>query len=184
MRASAIELEFSLDGIQSVVEQIRRLPKPVDTLVNNAGALIERARVLEMRADLWDRTLTLNLTSAFLISQAVLAPTLAQKRGTIIIGASANAAAKGDLSTLTKTLAREFAPHGIRVNAVSPGSIDTDYHRAFSSPAVMNSVAAATPMGRVGTCEEIADVIAFLCSDAARFILGQVVEVNGGYLMV
>jgi NAD(P)-dependent dehydrogenase (short-subunit alcohol dehydrogenase family) len=74
----------SLDGIQSVVEQLRRLPKPVDLLVNNAGSLIERARVLEIREDLWNRTLTLNLTSAFLISQAVLPPMLAQKRGTII----------------------------------------------------------------------------------------------------
>jgi 3-oxoacyl-[acyl-carrier protein] reductase len=185
----------SLDGIQSVVEQLRRLPKPVDILVNNAGSLIERARILEIREDLWNRTLTLNLTSAFLISQAVLPPMLAQKRGTIInvsslaaltgggIGASAYAAAKGGLSTLTKALAREFAPHGIRVNAVSPGTIDTNYHRVFSSPEVINSVAAATPMGRVGTCEEVAEVIVFLCSDAARFIQGQVVEVNGGYLM-
>jgi len=183
------------DGIQSVVEQIRRLPKPVDILVNNAGSLIERARVLELREDLWARTLTLNLTSAFLISQAVLSPMLAQKRGTIVnvsslaastgggIGASAYAAAKGGLSTLTKALAREFAPHGIRVNAVSPGTIDTNYHRVFSSPEIMNSVAAATPMGRVGTSEEVAEVIVFLCSDAARFIQGQVVEVNGGYLM-
>ena len=84
---------------------------------------------------------------------------------------------------MTKALAREFAPHGIRVNAVSPGTIDTNYHRAFSSPEVINSVAAATPMGRVGTCEAVAEVIVFLCSDAARFIQGQVVEVNGGYLM-
>lgn len=182
-------------GIESVVGEIRRLPTPVDILVNNAGSLIQRARVLELTEELWDRTLTLNLKSAFRISQAVLPAMLERKRGVIVnvgslagamgggIGAAAYATAKGGLATLTRALAREFAPHGIRVNAVSPGTIDTNYHRTFSTQQILDSVAAATPMGRVGTSEETAEVILFLCSNAARFVQGEVIEVNGGFFM-
>ncbi len=85
---------------------------------------------------------------------------------------------------MTKGLASEFAPHGIRINAVSPGTIDTDYHRQFSTSQALKAVAAATPMRRLGTSEEVADAVAFLCSEDARFIQGQVIEVNGGFLMV
>jgi 3-oxoacyl-[acyl-carrier protein] reductase len=81
-------------------------------------------------------------------------------------------------------LSKEFAPQGIRVNAVSPGTIDTGYHRAFSTSQMLDAVRAATPVGRIGTPEEVADTILFLCSGAARFIHGQVLEVNGGFLMV
>ena len=72
----------------------------------------------------------------------------------------------------------------IRVNAVSPGTIDTDYHRTFSTEQMLNGVRAATPMGRLGTSGEVADVIVFLCSEDARFVQGQAIEVNGGFLMV
>jgi 3-oxoacyl-[acyl-carrier protein] reductase len=85
---------------------------------------------------------------------------------------------------MTKGLAKEFAPHGIRVNTVSPGTIDTNYHRNFSNQQMLAGVAAATPMGRIGESAEVADVIVFLCSPAARFIQGQALEVNGGFLMV
>ena len=100
------------------------------------------------------------------------------------VGALAYAAAKAAMSAMTKNMAREFAPAGIRVNTVSPGTIDTDYHRQFSTEQMLNNVRAATPMGRLGTSEEVADAIVFLCSDAARFIQGQALEVNGGFLMV
>jgi len=99
------------------------------------------------------------------------------------LGALAYSAAKAALSTATKGLAKEFAPQGIRVNAVSPGTIDTDYHQTFSTAAMLDAVRATTPMGRLGTSEEVADVIVFLAGDAARFIQGQVIEVNGGFLM-
>ena len=85
---------------------------------------------------------------------------------------------------MTKGLAREFAPLGIRINAISPGTIDTDYHRNFSTPQALEGAVKATPMGRLGTSADIADVIVFLCSDDARFIQGQAIEVNGGFLMV
>ena len=85
---------------------------------------------------------------------------------------------------LFRSLAKEFAPQGVRVNAVSPGTIDTNYHRTFSTEQMLAGVRAATPMGRLGTSEEVADVVVFLCTEGARFIQGQVIEVNGGFLMV
>jgi 3-oxoacyl-[acyl-carrier protein] reductase len=100
------------------------------------------------------------------------------------IGALAYAASKGALSTVTKGLAKEFACKGIRINAVSPSTVETNYHVTFSSPQILEGVAKATPAGRVGQPNEIADVITFLCSERATFIHGQVIEINGGFLMV
>lgn len=169
--------------------------EPIDILVNNAGSLIARTRVPDFTPELWEKVMTLNLTSAFFISQAVLKGMVQRKRGLIVnvssvaarfgggLGALAYATAKGAISTMTKGLAREFAPLNIRVNAVSPGTVDTDYHRAFSTPEALDGVRASTPVGRLGTPEEIADAIVFLCSDQASFIHGQVIEINGGFLM-
>jgi 3-oxoacyl-[acyl-carrier protein] reductase len=169
---------------------------PVDVLVNNAGSLVKRTKVLEFTPDLMDQVLLLNFTSAFFIAQAALPGMVERKRGIIVnissvaarngggIGALAYAASKAALSAMTKNMAKEFAPFGIRVNTVSPGTIDTDYHRTFSTEQMLNGVKAATPAGRLGTSEEVADAILYLCSDGARFIQGQALEVNGGFLMV
>ncbi len=169
--------------------------KPIDILVNNAGSLIARTRVLDFTPELWEKVMMLNLTSAFFISQAVLKGMAQRKRGFIVnvssvaarfgggLGALAYATAKGGISTMTKGLAREFAPLNIRVNAVSPGTVETNYHRSFSTPEGLDGVRASTPVGRLGTPEEIADAIVFLCSDQASFIHGQVIEINGGFLM-
>ncbi|MEP6716935.1 MAG: SDR family oxidoreductase, partial [Terriglobia bacterium] len=99
-------------------------------------------------------------------------------------GAVAYATAKGALITFTKGLARELAPLGIRVNGVSPGVIDTPFHEMFSTPEMMKNFVAGIPMGRVGTSLECAKAIAFLASDAASFITGETLEVNGGQLML
>jgi 3-oxoacyl-[acyl-carrier protein] reductase len=169
--------------------------KPIDILVNNAGSLIARTRVLDFTPELWEQVMMLNLTSPFFVSQAVLKGMAQRKRGFIVnvssvaarfgggLGALAYATAKGAISTMTKGLAREFAPLNIRVNAVSPGTVDTNYHRSFSTPEGLDSVRASTPVGRLGSPEEIADAIVFLCSDQASFIHGQVIEINGGFLM-
>jgi len=98
-------------------------------------------------------------------------------------GAGAYAASKAALACYTKSLARELAPHGIRVNAVSPGVIDTPFHEVFSTPEMMRTFVAGIPMGRVGTAAECATVIAFLASAAASYIAGETIEVNGGQLM-
>ncbi|MFZ0303968.1 MAG: SDR family oxidoreductase [Terracidiphilus sp.] len=169
--------------------------KVIEILVNNAGSLIARTKVLDFTPELWERVMMLNLTSAFFVSQAVLKGMVERKRGVIVnvssvaarlgggVGALAYAAAKGAISTMTKGLTKEFAPLGIRVNAVSPGTIDTNYHKSFSTPEGLDGVRAATPVGRLGTPEEIADTIVFLSSDRASFIHGQVIEVNGGFLV-
>lgn len=195
-RASLIQGDLSRpEGIRSVIANIAALEAPIDILVNNAGSLLERTKILDITDGYWDRVMALNLTSAFRLAQAVLPGMVAQRRGWIVnvsslaaltgggIGASAYATAKGGLSTLTKALAREFGPHGILVNAVSPGTIDTNYHRSFSSPEALESVAKATPLGRIGTSCETASVALFLCSQEARFIQGQIIEVNGGFSM-
>jgi NAD(P)-dependent dehydrogenase (short-subunit alcohol dehydrogenase family) len=183
-----------MEGVRALVQDVTG--RPIDILVNNAGSLVRRTRVLDFTEELWEEVMTLNLDSAFFLAQAVLRDMAERKRGFIVnvssvaarngggLGALAYATAKGALSTMTKGLAKEFAPMGIRVNAVSPGTIDTNYHRTFSTDQMLNGVKAATPMGRLGTSEEIADVILFLCGPAARFMQGQVVEVNGGFLMV
>jgi 3-oxoacyl-[acyl-carrier protein] reductase len=167
----------------------------IDILVNNAGSLIARTRVLDFTPELWEKVMMLNLTSAFFISQAVLKGMAERRRGFIVnvssvaarfgggLGALAYATAKGAISTMTKGLTKEFAPFNIRVNAVSPGTVETNYHLAFSTPEGLDGVRAATPVGRLGTPEEIADAIVFLCGDQAGFIHGQVIEINGGFLM-
>lgn len=195
--ATLIRADFTKhEEIRKLSVFLRERELPIDILVNNAGSLIQRTPFLQMTEDLWNQVLTLNLSSAFLVSQAVLPRMLERRRGFIVnissvaarfgggIGAIAYSSAKGALSTMTKGLAREFAPHGIRINAVSPGTIDTDYHAQFSTPAALEATAKATPMGRIGTPAEVADVVVFLCSEEARFIQGQVIEVNGGFLMV
>ena len=169
--------------------------KAIDILVNNAGSLIARTKVLDFTPELWERVMMLNLTSAFFVSQAVLKGMAERKHGIIVnvssvaarfgggVGALAYAAAKSAISTMTKGLAKEFAPLNIRVNAVSPGTLDTNYHKSFSTPEGLDGVRAATPAGRLGTPQEIADAIMFLCSDQASFIHGQVIEINWGFLM-
>ena len=91
--------------------------------------------------------------------------------------------AKGGLITFTKGLAKELAPYGVRVNAVSPGVIDTPYHEQFSSPEMMKSYVNGIPLGRVGRPEEVATVIAFLASEAASYLAGETIEINGGMFM-
>ncbi|MEO7144617.1 MAG: SDR family oxidoreductase, partial [Bryobacteraceae bacterium] len=80
--------------------------------------------------------------------------------------------------------AKELAPKGIRVNGVSPGTVDNHFHEVFTTRETLNNMVAQTPAGRLGTNEEIADVIVFLCSEAARYVYGQTIEINGGMLMV
>ncbi len=182
--------------ITRLVEEATAKLGPIDILVNNAGSLIERVTFEKMTEALWDEVMDLNLKSAMLATQAVTPSMLQRRQGTIINivsiagrhgggpGAGAYATAKGGLITLTKGLAKELAPHGIRVNAVSPGVIDTPFHEVFSTPEMIANFVKTIPMGRVGRSEEVANVIAFLASDAASYITGETIEVNGGQLML
>lgn len=182
--------------IRSLVDAATKQFGPIDILVNNAGSLVERQKILEVTEDGWNNIIALNLTSAVLCSQAVAASMIERKSGAIINivsiagrngggpGAGAYATAKGGMITFTKSLAKELAPHGIRVNAVSPGVIATPFHEVFSTPEMIKNFVAGIPMGRTGTSEECATVIAFLASGAAAYVAGETIEVNGGQLML
>jgi 3-oxoacyl-[acyl-carrier protein] reductase len=182
--------------IQSMVRDATELLGPVDILVNNAGSLLRRMTVAELDEATWNEIFNLNLTSAALCAQAVAPSMIERKRGAIINvvsiagrsgggpGAGPYSAAKGGLITYTKSLAKELAPHGVRVNAISPGVIDTPFHEVFSTPEMMRNFVAAIPLGRVGTAVECANVIAFLASEGASFVVGETIEVNGGQLML
>jgi 3-oxoacyl-[acyl-carrier protein] reductase len=181
--------------VQSLVEQTVNELGPIDILVNNAGSLVERLKILELTEERWDEVIDLNLKSAFLCSKAVAASMMERKTGAIVnvssiagrnggaLGSIHYSAAKGALITFTKGLAKELAPFGVRVNAVSPGVIDTPYHEQFSSPEMMKTYAGMIPLGRVGTPPEVAKVICFLASDAASYLAGETIEINGGMFM-
>lgn len=168
----------------------------VDILVNNAGWLVERKSLAQVTEERWDEIMDLNLKSALLCSQAVVPGMIQRGRGSIVNivsiagrngggpGAGAYATAKGGLIALTKAMAKELAPQAVRVNAVSPGVIDTPFHEIFSTPEMMANFVKTIPLGRVGTSQEVANVIAFVASDAASYLTGETIEVNGGQLML
>jgi 3-oxoacyl-[acyl-carrier protein] reductase len=196
-RALAISTDVrEPDQIRAMVTLATEALGPVDILVNNAGSLIGRQSVVEMTEERWNEVITLNLTSAVVCSQAVVPAMISRRSGAIINvvsiagrtgggpGAGAYAAAKAGLIAFTKSTARELAPHGIRVNAISPGVIDTPFHEAFSTPEMLRSFVAQIPLGRLGRADECAKVIAFLASEAASFVIGETIEVNGGQLML
>ena len=184
------------DEVRSLTQRAADQLGLIDILVNNAGSLVERLQILELTEARWDEIMNLNLKSAMLCSQAVAASMIERKGGAIInvvsiagrngggLGAGAYAAAKGGLITLTKSLAKELAPHGVRVNSVSPGVIDTPFHQRFSTPETLRKFVAGIPLSRVGAPMECAMVIAFLASGAASYVVGETIEVNGGQLML
>lgn len=181
--------------IAKMVQAVRERWGRVDILVNNAGDLLARRQLADMTEEYWDQVMALNLKSVFLAVKAVWEEMAARKSGCIVnvssiagrngggAGAAAYAAAKGGLLTYTKSLAKELAPYGVRVNGVAPGIISTPYHERYSPPDVFKKFVASIPLGRPGTSEETAQVIVFLASPAASFMTGETVEVNGGQWM-
>src|SRR3712207_4111372 len=196
-RATVIQADVTRSpDVRALVARVAEELGPVDILVNNAGSLVERLKILELTEERWDEVIDLNLKSAFLCSQAVAASMMERKSGAIVnvssiagrnggaLGSIHYSTAKGGLITLTKGFAKELAPYGVRVNAVSPGVIDTPYHERFSTPEAMKAYVAGIPAGRVGTPEEVASVITFLASGAASYLCGETIEINGGMLML
>jgi 3-oxoacyl-[acyl-carrier protein] reductase len=195
-RAIAVQADVrDVGAIQALVERVTSELGPIDILVNNAGSLVKRLPIRELTEAGWDEVLTLNLKSAAFCAQAVASSMIARKRGVIVNvgsvaghngggpGAGPYAAAKAGLAAFTKSLAKELGPHGIRANAVSPGVIDTHFHEVFSTPEMMQNFVKMIPLGRTGTPMECATVIAFLASDAASYIVGETIEINGGLYM-
>jgi 3-oxoacyl-[acyl-carrier protein] reductase len=185
-----------LAEVKRVIGEVEAALGPLDVLVNNAGDLIERKPLAEMSEELFRQVIDTNLTSTFFCCQAV-APGMAQRgRGAIVNlsslaawngggpGALAYCAAKGAIVSLTKAIAKELAPRGVRANCVSPGLIDaTAFHARFTPRATFDATAKTVPLGRAGTPDEVASVIAFLCSDESAYLTGETIEVNGGMYM-
>jgi 3-oxoacyl-[acyl-carrier protein] reductase len=192
-QAAAIPLDVaSEDSIKAGAKAVLERYGKVEILVNNAGITRDGLAMAMKRAD-WDDVLGTNLTGAFLLTQAVLRPMLKNRWGRIInissvVGRTGQAgqvnyaASKAGLIGLTRSLAREVASRGITVNAVAPGYIDTAM-TAVLDEKVRSAMMAEIPLGRAGTDVEIAQSVAFLASDAAGYITGHVLDVNGGMFM-
>ncbi len=179
------------DASKSLVDRAATHFGGLDILINNAGSVIERAKIEDCSLELWQQSLSVNLTSAFLVTQRAISHLRKTGRGSIVNilslsvqtgganGAGPYAAAKGGLQVFTRTLAKELAP-AVRTNAVMPGVIETKHHEQFTRAERMEQYRRETPLGRNGTADEVAAVVAFLVSNAARFVNGALLDINGG----
>jgi 3-oxoacyl-[acyl-carrier protein] reductase len=164
----------------------------IDILVNNAG-ITRDDLVMRMSTDAWRQVIDIDLSGAFYMTKAAMRPMIRARAGRIVnvssaAGRAGNAgqanysAAKAGLIGLTKAVAREVASRGITCNAVAPGFVLTELTSALPEP-IQEGIRSATPLGRFGTVEEIADAVVFLASDEAAYITGQVLGVDGGLVM-
>ena len=191
--ASAVKIDVSNPAeVKQVFDSILKDKKPIDIMINNAGITRDGLMVRMKEAD-WDRVLNINLKGTFLCSQQAAKQMMKQKSGVIvniasIVGVMGNfgqanySASKAGVIGLTKTLAREVASRGIRVNAVAPGFIDTEMTRVLDE-SVRQSLIEQIPLAKLGLPEDVARCVAFLVSDRSSYITGQVINVNGGMLM-
>ncbi len=179
--------------VNATVEAVTRGLGVPDILVNNAG-VYPRSAFLELAEREWDLVLGVNLKGSFLCAQAVARALVAAGRRGVIVNIASQAirgaplgvhytASKGGVVAMTRAMALALAPFGIRVNAVAPGTTDTAQPRYEHSEAAMAEISRAVPLGHMAAPEDIADVIVFLASDAARHITGETVHANGGSYM-
>jgi 3-oxoacyl-[acyl-carrier protein] reductase len=199
-RLGAEALAFKTDvtvaaEVRQAVDTIVSRWNRIDVLVNNAGGFSVMRKTEDIPDEEWDAILRFNVTSAFLCTKAVLPLMKRQKSGRIVNLASIvgrggavtvtahYAAAKAAIIGFTRQLAREVGPDGITVNAVAPGTVATDRFLALRGPEERKQMAASVPLRRVAEPDEIADAVLFLASDAASYINGVALDVNGGLVM-
>jgi len=188
LRFDVADPQACSDAVDEVVRERGRL----DVLVNNAGLSMD-ALVLRVKNEDWERQLDANLKGAFALIRAAARPMIKQRKGAVVnltsvVGETGNAgqaaysASKAGLIGLTKSVARELASRNIRVNAVSPGLIETDMTSKISGDARAKMLE-SIPLARLGAADEVANAVVFLSSDAASYITGAVLRVNGGMYM-
>jgi 3-oxoacyl-[acyl-carrier protein] reductase len=176
---------------QVVARAVELLGGRLDILVNNAGHLIKRVPLAEMEEDFFEAVMDINLKSAFRVTKAAL-PCMPSGANIVNMsslaafnggsgGAAVYAASKGALISLTRGMAKEFAPRGIRVNAVAPGFIaNTAFHNTFSTPEAQANMVNDTLLKRGGTSDDVAGAVLYLASELSAFITGEVIQINGG----
>jgi NAD(P)-dependent dehydrogenase (short-subunit alcohol dehydrogenase family) len=193
-QAVAVVLDLSDPGnAPAVVDAATRAFGPVDILVNNAGVISE-VTTPELTPEQWGRVMAINLTAVVFVTQAVLPGMVRRGRGSIV-NISSSAARTGSVVTgvdyatskagiigITRTLARQYGPVGIRVNAVAPGPIATDMTRHWTDEVRQNFVA-RIPLGRLGTADDVARVVRFLAGPDSAYVTGATIDVNGGSYM-
>jgi 3-oxoacyl-[acyl-carrier protein] reductase len=191
-RALAVRCDVTVeDDVRAMVAGVTARLGRLDVLVNNAG--IQKAQsITEMALEDWERMMAVHLRGAFLCCREVAPHMVAQKSGRIILLTSqlayigrerytAYSAAKGGLLTFTRALAKELAPHGVLVNSVSPGLIDTGFDPLPEE--VKRAHAASLPLGRLGRPDDLVGAFVFLASDESRYFCGQTLHPNGGEIM-
>ena len=195
-RALAVAGDIAADGVpEEIVRRTLERFGRVDILVNNA-ALARSTRFGELSASEWREALEVNLTAPFLLTRAVLPAMTAQRYGRIInisssagrmvstLGGAHYTASKAGLLGLTRASAKELGRFGITVNAICPGMIDTELTHEYASDDVLQRLATSYPVPRLGTALEVADLICFAASEAAGYLTGTSLDINGGDLMM
>jgi 3-oxoacyl-[acyl-carrier protein] reductase len=192
-RGRGMVLDITSDeSVQSVIKDIQGVEGAVTILVNNAGITRDNL-LLRMKAEEWDDVLSTNLSGVYRVSKACLRGMMKAKHGRMIniasvIGIMGNpgqanyAAAKAGIIGFSKSLAREVGSRNITINVVAPGFIDTDMTRVLAEEQ-RQAMLSQVPLGRLGEAQDIADSVVFLASDAASYITGETLHVNGGMLM-
>jgi len=174
-----------------IVDELTAQTQQLDILVNNAGDPLERVTLEDCPTEIWEKSLAVNLTGSFAVTQRAIPHLRASGNGAIINnlslsvqtggggGAGPYAIAKGGLQVMTRTLARELAPE-VRTNAIMPGVIETRHHERFTAPKRMEQYKKETPLSRNGQADEVAGAAVFLASDDAAFINGALLDITGG----